>query len=85
MLSWILSTEIVRICLASCVLTLGTGRTTTATMENGETWTKTVIAESHETGFSCSIQEMSWDDNTYLRIWMPDGKGNCTPTDLVIG
>lgn len=84
MLSLVMSFGTMRLAVAGLLFALGTGRTTTARNED-LTWTKTVIAESHETGFSCSIQEMSWDDNTYLRIWMPDGKGNCTPTDLVIG
>ena len=84
MLSWILSAEIIRLCMAATVLTLGTGRTATATMENGDTWNKTVIAESKETGFSASIVETSWD-GTHLRVWIPDGEGKCACTDTKLG
>ena len=63
--------------------TFGTGRTARLNFEDGNYWSKTVIAESRETGFSASLIDQSWD-GTHLRVWMPDDVSEPT-LDMVIG
>lgn len=75
MLSTIMSVVCMRMGLAGLLCILGTGRTCIAEFPADDaSWKKTVVAESQETGFSCSIIETRKGDEKqrYFRVWLPD-------------